>query len=889
MSIPVSKLQEQNETAQLAAHFNDFYLQTTSPSISQIGNYRIIQEVGEGAFGKVYLAEHVLLHSQVVLKCGLLEDPNIVREIYYHKQLRHRNIVKLYEVIKTETQLWMVLEYCEGNELYYHIYEQRRLDSTSCKNLFYQIAEAIRYVHSLNLSHRDLKLENILMADEERTVVKLTDFGFVREFNPYKRTLLSTVCGTTSYMAPEVLKNEKYSGFAIDVWSMGVILYAMTYGQLPFDEDDDMKTRMKILHAEPKYHEFVSAEVNQLLQQMLSKDPARRPSVSEILNSPFLMDETNSRSQRRASNLTDTDSLVSINQYYKAHGSPFQSRMEKDLLKKLRKCNIDVEALVAAKLNGQANALTAFYDLSLKSEFEKQRRRHLRRKRYYEAKRQLQKSKKRVKSALSLSDQLPDGQPLEKILTSLSIASNKNDYSPSASNMTRKSSEITTKNFSQPQRRVSYPKNIGLKRSSIVPNGTSLSTPLERSVSFYTDDRRISDMPDTNEAGPKAKSKQILGKLQFWKKNKQKEADSSIVDASSSNSLTPSAPPSHKSDNGVLEMSVSNILPQADIELSQISQAGDFDESREEVRDTNNNVENPSAGFNTSDLASGADELHALNKRQRPESVVSHFSQYSQASQLYTMSESELDMMDGTDLDDDFYDEDGAYDSSISTSQQDLQRPASFSSSSRGKRRPPNFRLPSDTSILSSSTGATRRKNALSQVSSNSSDDSSSVSKLGDRLEDGLNGAAPFARPISPRHDNSRSTYSKQRASRSSLKHASPHGHVVAPSPIIPQNANKSMARSVSPPMGGKTNIKLNGQVPVSSMSKFRQNGTNHDSASISKSSAHPPRNFSKLPSTDSHTWRRDSPIAVPTTNVFERKFISINEEEEDEEDAKSK
>ncbi|KAM9888501.1 hypothetical protein OXX79_012862, partial [Metschnikowia pulcherrima] len=147
--------------------------------------------------------------------------------------------------------------------------------------------------------------------------------------------------------------------------------------------------------------------------------------------------------------------------------------------------------------------------------------------------------------------------------------------------MTRKSSEITTKNFSQPQRRVSYPKNIGLKRSSIVPNGTSLSTPLERSVSFYTDDRRISDMPDTNEAGPKAKSKQILGKLQFWKKNKQKEADSSIVDASSSNSLTPSAPPSHKSDNGVLEMSVSNILPQADIELSQISQAGDFDKSRE--------------------------------------------------------------------------------------------------------------------------------------------------------------------------------------------------------------------------------------------------------------------------------------------------------------------
>ncbi|PYD23777.1 hypothetical protein DND58_29655, partial [Pseudomonas syringae pv. pisi] len=102
MSTVPSRAYENNSTAQLAAQFNEFYLAITSPVVSQIGNYKIVEEIGEGAFGKVYLAQHVLLNAKVVLKCGLIDDPNIVREIYYHQQLKHKNIVKLYEVIKTE-------------------------------------------------------------------------------------------------------------------------------------------------------------------------------------------------------------------------------------------------------------------------------------------------------------------------------------------------------------------------------------------------------------------------------------------------------------------------------------------------------------------------------------------------------------------------------------------------------------------------------------------------------------------------------------------------------------------------------------------------------------------------------------------------------------------
>lgn len=546
-----------NNTAQLAAQFNDFYLEITSPKISQIGNYKIIKEIGEGAFGKAYLATHVLLNINIVLKCGLIDDPNIVREIYYHKQLKHKNIVSLYEVIKTENHLWIALEYCQGGELYYYIYEKKRLELDECRNIFFQIVLGVKYVHSLNLSHRDLKLENILLADQKRTIVKLTDFGFIREFNPQSRKFLSTICGTTVYMAPELLTGQKYSGFAIDIWSMGVILYTMLNGMLPFDDDDEMKIQHKVINTEPMFYDHVPIDVNQLISKMLLKDPNQRPSLNEILNSSYLIDVYNKYlekgTKRNSSGSGDAESIISINQHYNTVDRPFEAKIEKDLLRKLQRISFDTEELKATMYNNEINLLTAFYELLLTQEYSKKKQKYMREKKrkLYEAKKSLKKSRKRVKSVLSLSDQALGSQPLERIMSSLSIASNKNSSRhtltiarksldkndttqipplPKSSQTSRLNIEIpspraTNTSIALPprSRRSSREISTTTAASSITAD---LNTPLRRTVSFVPDGRRLSQVisSEPKETIKKTnKSGKILHKLQFWKKNKGDE------------------------------------------------------------------------------------------------------------------------------------------------------------------------------------------------------------------------------------------------------------------------------------------------------------------------------------------------------------------------------
>lgn len=849
MSALPSRVHEKNHTAQLAAQFNDFYLAITSPQVSQIGNYRIVEEIGEGAFGKVYLAQHVLLNAKVVLKCGLLDDPNIVREIYYHQLLKHKHITKLYEVIKTELHIWMALEYCEGGELFYYIYENRRLEIDVCRRLFYQIVNGIKYVHSLNLAHRDLKLENILLADRKKLIVKLTDFGFVREFNPYKRLLLSTVCGTTAYMAPEMLKLEKYSGFAVDIWSMGVILYAMVFGELPFDDDDDMQMKLKIINDDPVLPmENVDPHALELIQKMLLKDPAARPSVLEILNSPFIIDLTNEHSERRASS-NDAESIISINQHYKENKIPFQTRIERELLKKLEKLHIDTDQLQESVIQGHTNTLTAFYELGLTREFKKKKYKHKRR-RYYEAKRQIKKSRKRVRSALSLPDQGSGTQPLEKIISTLSIGSNRGTNDGTANGSRR-----STEEFRKPTSRTSFNKRLSARLSDSL--GTNVpQTPLlvtgndsyqtgdyslphvDRQVSFIADDRKSAFSYQPSSEQQMGKGKKILGKLQFWKKGRKDQRNdenghtsmgdqsdgeqgndneaatastSSPLDLRKSNSPKQNGIGHDSTDIDPLDNSHKDEQFGLRNDLRDPAQANgtaDFGHQRQESNQTSNT--NNTGLSHASDSADKTN--HSLTQdsflstvgRKRPESVVSQISQFSQLSHPYPMSESELEMMDGTDMEEYYYDDDGIYELSINNSQQDilhskhgLTSMAPSNSSNLKKMRPSTSRMASDALIMTSSTQATghqgrSKKNPLSQVSSNSSDDS--------KYHEG----SYFDRPLLPRQKQgfARSgTHPPLGGARQTFfGKLPPSPGVHTPSPVN-LTAGNGMGRSPSPPI----------------------------------------------------------------------------------------
>ncbi|ABN66556.2 serine/threonine protein kinase [Scheffersomyces stipitis CBS 6054] len=723
-------ISDQNQRAQLAAQFNDFYLHITSPNVTQIGNYRIIEEIGEGAFGKVYLAKHVLLNIEVVLKCGLVDDPNIVREIYYHKQLKHKNIVSLYEVIKTESHLWLVLEYCQGGELFYYIYEKKRLDYRECQHLFFQIVLALRHVHSLNLSHRDLKLENILLADKKRSIVKITDFGFVREFDPSNRRFLSTICGTTVYMAPELLKNEKYSGFASDIWALGVILFTMIYGEMPFDEDDDLRTKYKIVNEEPFYRDNIPQHLVQLIQKMLSKDPNERPHLNDILNSQFLIDIHNKFTERDSKKYNDTESIISIHQYYSNCARPFQSKVEKEIIKRLQKLNFDIDELQACVYSNDMNSLTAFYELMLTQEFSKKKRKYYRekQKKYYEAKRTLRKSRKRVKSALSLSDSSVTGNapPLERIISSLSLSSNRNG-SRAALNKTvesrmssdgaeRRSSHTRTASGSGPTLRIDNNGLLNVGSSPGSPTSTrsrgapdtprerenshatvETGPPLQRIVSFVPEDNRrrsdISVVASNEPLKKKIKNGNFLNKIQFWKKSrKEEDLDSNYSVHSRQFPKSSTDYSNEKNEDRPLEITINRSSPSRD--MNDVNSGSPHAEHRHSERHSgplmenftlnqpaltmrkDDSIEDPAVSLTLNETNSPTppvtDQSGSRTVRTRPTSMISQMSQVSHLSQMSTMmSESELDILDETDTMDDEYDDDddGAYESSLNISQ----------------------------------------------------------------------------------------------------------------------------------------------------------------------------------------------------------------------------
>ncbi|CAK1556310.1 unnamed protein product [Leptosia nina] len=256
------------------------------------GLYDLLDTLGSGHFAVVKLARHVFTGEKVAVKVidkSKLDDvskSHLFQEVRCMKLVQHPNVVRLYDVIETETKLYLILELGDGGDLYdYIMRHESGLSESLARDYFRQIVRAISYCHRLHVVHRDLKPENVVFF-EKLGVVKLTDFGFSNKFCPGQK--LETSCGSLAYSAPEILLGDSYDAPAVDVWSLGVILYMLVCGQAPFQEANDSETLTMIMDCKYTIPPNISNSCKRLIGRMLVREPEKRATLSEIATDPWV-------------------------------------------------------------------------------------------------------------------------------------------------------------------------------------------------------------------------------------------------------------------------------------------------------------------------------------------------------------------------------------------------------------------------------------------------------------------------------------------------------------------------------------------------------------------------------------------------------------------------
>ncbi|CAB0029630.1 unnamed protein product [Trichogramma brassicae] len=281
--------------------------------VVRVGYYALGETIGKGNFAVVRKATHIVTGSMVAIKIidkTRLSEENlakIFREVSIMKRLNHKHVIKLYQVMETEKMIYLVTEYAEGGEIFDYLVKNGRLKENEARRIFCQIVQAVLYLHKNGFVHRDIKAENLLL--DKKGNMKIADFGFSNEYQP--GVALRTWCGSPPYAAPEIFNGTEYDGPMTDIWSLGVVLYVLVCGALPFDGAtmqllrkavcsgkyrvpyfmSECKYNNKQLHIESLVFKFIllsHMSCERLIRNMLMVDPSRRLSLRQILEHPWM-------------------------------------------------------------------------------------------------------------------------------------------------------------------------------------------------------------------------------------------------------------------------------------------------------------------------------------------------------------------------------------------------------------------------------------------------------------------------------------------------------------------------------------------------------------------------------------------------------------------------
>ena len=324
---------------------NDSTKEKNKKNKNIIEDYIIKETLGKGTFSVVKLGEQEKTKQKVAIKIldkekiKTKEDlTRIQREIKILSMLEHPNIIKTYTISETPKKYYIIMEYCEGGELFDYIVEKERLKESEASIFFYQLINALEYIHSKGIAHRDLKPENLLLSQNKKSI-KIIDFG-LSNFFENGNNCLETPCGSPSYASPEIIRGEVYDGFKIDIWACGIILFAMLCGYLPFDDDEEEEKEeqddkkyfsqsninkeeksednevlfQKILDGKIDFPDYLSDMAIDLIQKMLVVKPDDRIEISDIKKHKFyLTGKKNSLLYQK--NVTEHELFNNLNLY----------------------------------------------------------------------------------------------------------------------------------------------------------------------------------------------------------------------------------------------------------------------------------------------------------------------------------------------------------------------------------------------------------------------------------------------------------------------------------------------------------------------------------------------------------------------------------------------